>query len=216
MGILSILCFFSSCSLFKPTTGSKNTLNTSPYFDHISIGLNPREKGQKTSEGAIKSIDDASSTNYLNGLPKIEFIPLHFFKYSVLLDIEVEKLTNKKLIDHVHEWYSVPYRIGGTSKEGIDCSAFVQGLVLDAFGIQLPRTAREQAAFCNEIDKLDLKEGDLVFFNTTGGISHVGLYINNNKFVHASSSMGVVISDLNEPYWQVRFVMAGRTKSAEL
>ena len=195
--------------------GTKKAVNESPYFDNISLVLNPGKKSQYIAEASIKFIEDATSNNYLNDLQGIEYIPNYFFRYSVLLDIEVEKLTNKKLVDYMHQWYSVPYRIGGTSKEGIDCSAFVQGIVGDAFGVQLPRTAREQALFCSEIEKKDLQEGDLVFFNTTGGISHVGLYINNNKFIHASTSMGVVISDLDEPYWQRRFVKAGRTKSAE-
>ncbi len=194
---------------------AKKSPQASPYFDNISLVLNPGKKSQYISEASIKFIEDAPSTNYLNDLQGIEYIPNYFFRYSVLLDLEVEKLTNKKLVDYVHQWYSVPYRIGGTSKEGIDCSAFVQGIAGDAFGVQLPRTAREQAAFCREIEKKDLQEGDLVFFNTTGGISHVGLYINNNKFVHASTSMGVVISDLDEPYWQRRFVRAGRMNAAE-
>jgi lipoprotein Spr len=88
-------------------------------------------------------------------------------------------------------------------------------LASDAFAVQLPRTSRKQAAFCTDIDKNQLQEGDLVFFNTLGGISHVGLYINNNKFVHASTSNGVIISDLDEPYWQRRFVKAGRIKAAD-
>ena len=206
---------FSSCALFKPIPGAKNAQRTSPYFDDIAVVLNPGKKSQYTAEATIKFIEDATSSNYLNDLPGIEFIPSYFFRYSVLLDIEVEKLTNKKLVEYIHQWYAVPYRIGGTSKEGIDCSAFVQGLANDAFAVQLPRTSREQAAFCSEIDRSQLQEGDLVFFNTSGGISHVGLYINNNKFVHASTSNGVIISDLDEPYWQRRFVKAGRIKTAD-
>jgi lipoprotein Spr len=147
---------------------------------------------------------------YLNDLQGIEYIPPVVFRYAVLLNIEVEKLTNKKLIEYVHLWWAVPYRIGGNSKEGIDCSAFVQGLTNEAFGISLPRTSREQADFCKEISKPDLKEGDLVFFGSGRSISHVGMYISNNKFVHASTSMGVVISDLDEAYWSRRFVKAGR------
>ena len=64
--------------------------------------------------------------------------------------------------------------------------------------------------FSQEISKESLQEGDLVFFHQRKGISHVGMYLSNNKFVHASTSMGVIISDLNEPYWTKRFVKAGR------
>lgn len=137
-------------------------------------------------------------------------MPPVVFRYAVLLDIEVEKLTNKKLIEYVNNWWAVPYRIGGSSKEGVDCSAFVKGLTSEAYGLSLPRTSREQADYCKEISKQELKEGDLVFFADRSAISHVGMYISNNKFVHASTSMGVVISDLNEAYWSRRFVKAGR------
>ena len=203
-----------SCALFKPSPVKTNRANNSPFFDNISIALNPKgpksDRTQDRSAGAIGSIEDRSEGTYLNDLQGIEYIPPVVFRYAVLLDIEVEKLTNKKLIEYVHQWWAVPYRIGGNSKEGIDCSAFVQGLTNEAFGVSLPRTSREQADYCKEIPKQDLKEGDLVFFAAGRSISHVGMYISNNKFVHASTSMGVVISDLDEAYWSRRFVKAGR------
>ena len=203
-----------SCALFKASPIKKNATRNSPFFDDISIALNPKglksDQSQERPSTAIGFIDDKSSMGYLNDLQGIEYIPPVVFRYAVLLNIEVEKLTNKKLIEYVHQWWAVPYRIGGNSKEGIDCSAFVQGLSNEAFGISLPRTSREQADFCKEISKQDLKEGDLVFFASGRSISHVGMYISNNKFVHASTSMGVVISDLDEAYWSKRFVKAGR------
>lgn len=203
-----------SCALFKPSPVKNSNTNNSPFFDNIAVALNPKgPKSDQTpdrSAGSIGSIEDRSESTYLNDLQGIEYIPPVVFRYAVLLDIEVEKLTNKKLIEYVHQWWAVPYRIGGNSKEGIDCSAFVQGLTNEAFGVSLPRTSREQADFCKEIPKQDLKEGDLVFFASGRSISHVGMYISNNKFVHASTSMGVVISDLNEAYWSRRFVKAGR------
>ena len=78
------------------------------------------------------------------------------------------------------------------------------------FSLQLPRTAREQKAITTWIPMSDLREGDLVFFNTRGSVSHVGVYLHNNKFVHASTSGGVMISDLNETYWSRKLIGAGR------
>lgn len=215
-----ILFFFciaglvQSCALFKPSPVKSSRINNSPFFDNIAIALNPKgpksDQTQDRSAGSIGSIEDRSDGTYLNDLQGIEYIPPVVFRYAVLLDIEVEKLTNKKLIEYVHQWWAVPYRIGGNSKEGIDCSAFVQGLTNEAFGLSLPRTSREQADYCKQISKQELKEGDLVFFASGRSISHVGMYISNNKFVHASTSMGVVISDLDEAYWSRRFVKAGR------
>jgi lipoprotein Spr len=90
----------------------------------------------------------------------------------------------------------------------------MQVLFSSVYGISIPRTAREQFQFSNKISKEDLKEGDLVFFNTTGGVSHVGLYIQNNKFVHASTSGGVTISDLDEDYWSRKMIGVRRIEES--
>ena len=80
------------------------------------------------------------------------------------------------------------------------------------YNITLPRTAKNQYNSSTKVRKQDLKQGDLVFFNTTGGISHVGVYLGNNKFVHASASSGVMISDLDEAYFKRRYIGAARVK----
>ena len=214
MSILLVLLFqLASCSLFRPLPASTQKKTQSPFFDNISITLDSRSRVIKSNEQVFVADDNTNANtenNYQYAMPGIEYIPPVVFRYAILLDIEVEKLNNRKLVEYVNQWWGVPYRIGGSSMEGIDCSGFVKGIALDAFGVNLPRTSREQADVCKEIDKNDLKEGDLVFFSQGRSISHVGLYISNNKFVHASTSMGVVISDLDEPYWKKRFVKAGR------
>jgi cell wall-associated NlpC family hydrolase len=103
------------------------------------------------------------------------------------------------------------YRLGGGDKNGIDCSALMQILFTSLYGITLPRTAREQYDFSRKISRTELKEGDLVFFNTIGGVSHVGMYLQNNKFVHASTS-GVTVSDLYDEYWMKKFIGVGRVE----
>lgn len=213
--LLIILSQLASCSLFKPLPAGLQKKSQSAFFDHINVTLDSRTRVANSNEQVFAGEDNANANsnaenNYQYAMPGIEYIPPVVFRYAVLLDIEVEKLNNRKLVEYVNQWWGVPYRIGGSSMEGIDCSAFVKGLALDAFGVNLPRTSREQADICRAIDKNDLKEGDLVFFSQGRSISHVGLYIYNNKFVHASTSMGVVISDLDEPYWKKRFVRAGR------
>jgi cell wall-associated NlpC family hydrolase len=121
---------------------------------------------------------------------------------------------NMNLVSLIDEWMGTRYRLGGTSKSGIDCSAFMQVLFAGIYGIALPRTAREQYNISQRISRTDLKEGDLIFFNTTGGVSHVGMYLQNNKFVHASSS-GVTISDIFDEYWVRRFVGVGRVQDSQ-
>jgi lipoprotein Spr len=136
---------------------------------------------------------------------------LHF-KYALLMDVPVEAMSNLPLLNYMNDWYGTPYRYGGESRHGIDCSAFVAGLLATVFGQSIPRTAREQYDNSERIEKEELSEGDLVFFNTRGGISHVGVYLLNNKFVHASTSNGVMISDLDDSYFESRYVGAGRVR----
>lgn len=128
--------------------------------------------------------------------------------------------TNVALYNFIDEWYGTRYRLGGHDKNGIDCSAFAQKLYEQVFGTQLLRSSVEQFRSCDKIkDHNEIKEGDLVFFQHTYGrrrhkrtrISHVGVYLANNFFVHASTSQGVTISSLDEPYWKRMFAGAGKS-----
>ena len=117
------------------------------------------------------------------------------------------------VIRTAYGYRGVPYRFGGTSRRGIDCSAFT-GAVFRAHGVSLPRTAREQFTRGQKIAFEEMEEGDLVFFHTTRpGISHVGIYIGSGKFVHASSSGGGVrVDSITEGYYRKRFRGARRVK----
>jgi murein DD-endopeptidase / murein LD-carboxypeptidase len=182
------------------------------FLDNIQVEVAPSSVEQRSQlsefeEQYFAKKDNAITTN--NSSAKIENASKIQIKYALLLDTEVEQLQNASLYAGIDEWLGTRYRLGGTTKDGIDCSAFVQILYITQFGINIPRTAREQYDATDRISRTELKEGDLVFFNTQGGVSHVGLYLQNNKFVHASSS-GVTISDLFEPYWERRFIGVGR------
>jgi peptidoglycan DL-endopeptidase LytE len=108
-----------------------------------------------------------------------------------------------------------PYRLGGSTVKGIDCSAYVRKMY-EFFDVTLPRTAREQSTVGVSVEKDDLEEGDLVFFQTRRPIGHVGIYIGNNEFVHASrNSKAVRIDSLDQPYFQKRFRRAVRVKSLD-
>ncbi len=115
-----------------------------------------------------------------------------------------------QLYSFIEEWWATRYRYGGTTKNGVDCSAYVGTLVNEVYGFEVPRTARAQYSICEKINKEDLQEGDLVFFNTTGGVSHVGLYLGDGYFTHSSCSHGVTISNLEEKYYSKKFIGGGR------
>jgi lipoprotein Spr len=133
-------------------------------------------------------------------------------KYSIQMDIAVEEINNIPLLQKIDEWWGTPYALGGNSKRGVDCSYFTLDVMNAIYNTNLKRTAAEQYTQSEKIDWSDLKEGDLIFFKTDGSrsISHVGIYMTNNKFAHASTSQGVTISDLSEPYWQKRLYSLGR------
>jgi lipoprotein Spr len=133
-------------------------------------------------------------------------------KYSMILGMLPTALTNYSLYHFIEEWYGTRYRMGGHDKSGIDCSAFVQRLYEEVFGTSMVRTACDQFNSCRKIfNQSEIEEGDLVFFRIKGRrISHVGVYLANNYFVHASSSQGVMISNLNEGYWARFFAGAGK------
>ena len=115
-----------------------------------------------------------------------------------------------KIIATAKKYIGVPYLWGGTTPSGFDCSGFVQ-YVFKAHGISLPRVSRDQYTAGYAVSKSNLKPGDLVFFNTSGsGVSHLGIYLGNNQFIHASTSKGVVITSLTSTYWSSRYIGARR------
>jgi lipoprotein Spr len=130
------------------------------------------------------------------------------------MDALIEEMNNEKLLQFMDEWYGTKYHYGGSTKDGIDCSAFASLLMSSVYGINsLPRMSKDQFMTTERVSKKELHEGDLVFFHTYGKkkkkVTHVGVYLCNNKFVHASVS-GVMISDLNVGYYSIHYVGAGR------
>jgi len=136
-------------------------------------------------------------------------------------DIKFNSGTNipdqaKGLISEANKWLGTPYRYGGTSRKGVDCSGFVLQVYSKALDIKLPRNSAKQFEYCSHVKPSELMAGDLVFFATSrksSGVSHVGLYVGDGKMIHASSSKGVIVTDLSDNYYTRTFVGAGRVQA---
>ncbi len=102
-------------------------------------------------------------------------------------------------------WAGTPHILGGTSRSGIDCSALVQNVFQDVLSTAVPRTTELQSKVGNPVDMHEVRVGDLIFYKISARSRHVGIYVGNGEFFHASKSEGVTISKLSEPYWQRRF-----------
>ena len=217
---IPVLCFLTislvGCSALKNSSakktvsGSEVSVKNSPpvFIENISI----RTSQSTTANSKIPASAPVArkiATETIDGAEKLYNLQ---FKYAILLDAPVEEMQDHRLISFLENWYGTRYRMGGADKSGIDCSAFVQTFMMFMYNVSMPRTSREQYLQCDRILKSDLQEGDLVFFRTQRkkGITHVGVYLRNNKFVHASTSSGVMISDMNEAYFAQRFASAGR------
>jgi lipoprotein Spr len=131
--------------------------------------------------------------------------------FSQVMGIALSATSNLKLYQFVYDWIGTPYRFGGSSRKGIDCSAFTKEIYSKVFNTVIQRNSREIFSMSTPVSREELKEGDLVFFKIKSrSITHVGIYLGNNRFAHASSSRGVVLSNLDEPYYKRYFYKGGR------
>lgn len=192
--------FFASCSSSSQLNQPLSSKDPQ-FLDNIAL---------RTSHNSELSLTTATQEKKINIQPS--FGTAMQQKYASLLGVLPINISNYTLYHFIDEWMGVRYQLGGNTKNGIDCSAFVQRMFENVFCLDLLRTAREQFANAHLIKSIDsLTEGDLVFFKIkTTRISHVGVYLANRRFVHASSSQGVTISSLDERYWQRYYTGGGR------
>lgn len=174
-------------------------------FKYVSLGLIlVYLVSCKHQQSISKNSDSSAEKRASNELKK---------KYSEKLGVSESDIKNEKLYNFINDWYGVPYKYAGKDKNGVDCSGLTSTLYLQVYKKTISSNTTALAEEVKKIKESDLKEGDLVFFITFGKkISHVGVYLQNHKFVHASTKKGVMISDLNEPYFKKTYVSSGRVK----
>ncbi len=130
--------------------------------------------------------------------------------FSQIMGVALSTTSNVKLFQFVYDWVGTPYHFGGDSRKGIDCSAFTKELYSNVFNLTIKRNSRDIFSMVSPVRKDELQEGDLVFFKIhSRSISHVGIYLGNNKFAHASSR-GVAINSLDDGYYSRYFYKGGR------
>jgi lipoprotein Spr len=209
----------ASSTATSPKTSTSNNKKEIKFLENIETKEAAQPAEDKVAEKFVEKQKTAtgrsntSTESAFNKTNTVESSSSLQMKYAILMNTEVEAVQNIELFKKIDEWWGTKYCLGGTTSKCIDCSAFMQILFASVYGISLPRTARDQYGFSSKISRTEMKEGDLLFFNTRGGVSHVGLYLQNNKFVHASTN-GVTISDLYDPYYIRRLVGVGRVEKA--
>ena len=131
---------------------------------------------------------------------------------EVTIDNRTVELQGSHVVDRAERFLGTPYRMGGTTERGLDCSGLVYTVYQD-FGIALPRTSQDQSRFGQKVSRGDLSRGDLVFFRTGKGsrVTHVGIYTGKGEFIHASTrSKRVKYDRLDNKYFKNRYVTARR------
>ncbi len=191
---LVFICFvllFTSCKSKKPVVVAPHT---------------PKKTETSSEKPAIKAV--SIKENKENKPQEIELKkPVEEFK------LETKNVSDKTLANFISDWYGVTYRYGGADKNGIDCSHFAAKLYADVYHKAISGAANTIEPLTTTVKTNEVQEGDLVFFKIAGNkVSHVGVYIGNNKFVHATTKRGVMISDLDEPYYKKYFYKAGKLK----
>lgn len=144
-----------------------------------------------------------------NAVKDIQGLSLQSSQYefeSMVKNVDIKS----KILNQYASWKGVRYRMGGMTKKGVDCSGFVQMTFREQFGLDLPRDTSRQGAIGQKIKREKLRPGDLVLFRAGSTGRHVGIYIGNDNFVHASTSNGVMISSMNDKYWNNRYHQARR------
>ena len=202
MAIKKILYLAAAILLSLPVVSCRSTSsNTHTY----------RPYHERRNRGGAPNDDISSTTDSHKPIPG--GYGLVDEKWAAL-DVKLGRHENKNLYKELKSWLGTPYAHAGQDKgTGTDCSGMVMMVYQEVYGIKLNRnSAKMLEQNCRVIDLDDLKEGDLVFFCTSsdGRVSHVGIYLKENKFVHASSSRGVIVDDLRQNYYATHFHSAGR------
>lgn len=223
LGLL-VLGIFISCSAssnaqrYKKDQERKEKRTTVSITSSTDSAKKPDDKNER-----IVFDDPADSTDLDEEFDELPTEETPVDKSKIIANIEKLKSFNvtltprEKVLLEVIKFLDTPYKYGGNTQKGMDCSAFTLQVYKNSLAIDLPRSTSQQFKLGNKIEKEELKFGDLVFFNTRRKSfpGHVGIYLGENQFVHASRSLGVTVSSLDAAYYKKRYVEARRIENIE-
>jgi len=201
--------FLYACSSTRKTSRSDN--------EEAIVVVTPSNANSNSNNGNGNNNNNIDNNNNSYEIDSIKILKE---KYARYLHIPPDSIANIKLYVFIDKWLKTSYLWGGTTEDGIDCSAFIQRLLKEVYNLKIPRTSIQQL-YTERVELFSspkyLSEGDILFFRTMDNkiVSHVGIYLHNYMFVNSSSSKGVSIASLKELYWRQRFVVAGRIKVTE-
>jgi lipoprotein Spr len=161
-------------------------------------------------------IEDSDPAPVEEFTPTWEVVDTTVVNYFESVGVAHDQCNYFKLYSEAVDWIHTPYKWAGTTKKGVDCISLVKNLYRSAYNLELTGNATGLYPQCEVVEKNELQEGDFVFFKINKNhVSHVGLYLRDGKFIHASTSRGVIVSDLSESYYHKYYFNGGRLKDAE-
>lgn len=199
--ILSVLALLSlALSYFYEITPAQSAAPAAPAFTLTPYAINSPEDMVRALQLQEPLVDEEAHEQFEE-------------YYVKRLGLRFKNPDYRSLVESASKWVGTPYRYGSSSRRGTDCSGFVSSLYREVYGIRLSRSSHSMySQNVQRVQRDSVRTGDLVFFRRgrKGPIFHVGVYLKNNKFIHAATNGGVMVSSLSEPYYRNHFYAAGR------
>jgi lipoprotein Spr len=203
--LIPAILLFTACS--DKTVQLQIDENKTKKLNSSTLSYNDYKSSYESQNQKLKN---RPHSKYEPTLSKDEYEKLSFNSNEINEAADSNSLFNKQsFVDFYADWKNVKYKMGGTSRLGIDCSGFTQKVFKEKFGIELPRTTLTQVNMGVEVKKSDLKIGDLVFFKTSKTMKHVGVYVGDGDFLH-SSIKGIQFTKLDKPFYKDAYWTARR------
>ncbi len=202
--LFSAILLLSSCTGLREHIKQRQLETHGPPKRIKDYKTGKTEPGNKTRRDSLSHIAD---NNLSSGA---------YAKYSKKWQVELSGKEDVRFLDEIDSWLGTPYVYGGISKKGTDCSGMIMTMYKTIYNLSLNRSANDMQKDVRFIDLNKAKLGDILFFKINGDrVSHVGLYLGNNRFIHATTNKGVIISNLSEDYYSKRYYKCGRILAME-